>query len=357
MPRHIVSSLVASIVLVATAYADSRWTLALDLKGEHIEGYPLFSSKREVQLLSRDGQLLTFSPGDARNSRKSSGGFRSYTASEMRSQLAREFGQTFDVSGTGHYLVVHPRGQRDLWAPRFEELYRSCVHYFSRRGITVTDPEFPLVAVVWRNQADFMRYAAKDGAKIGTNVLGYYSPKTNRITLYDTTGASGANWQQNADVIIHEATHQTAFNTGLHRRFADNPRWLVEGLATMFEARGVYDSNDYQNQADRVNRGRWRSFQRLEQNGKPSAIADLLAGDKLFERDVDRAYAQAWALTFYLCETQPYRYSDYLKLVYRRAAFDQYQSTQRLKDFASVFGDVPLLESHFRRYMDELQVR
>ena len=48
-----------------------------------------------------------------------------------------------------------------------------------------------------------------------------------------------ADWTTNADTIIHEAAHQTAFNTGVHTRCGDSPRWLVEGLGTMFEARKV----------------------------------------------------------------------------------------------------------------------
>ena len=48
-------------------------------------------------------------------------------------QLQREFGRAFDVSGTGQYLVVHPAGQRDRWADRFEQLYRSMIHYLTAR--------------------------------------------------------------------------------------------------------------------------------------------------------------------------------------------------------------------------------
>src|SRR5262245_20690259 len=32
------------------------------------------------------------------------------------------------------------------------------------------------------------------------------------------------------DTMIHEATHQVAFNTGLHSRLGCNPKWVVEGL-------------------------------------------------------------------------------------------------------------------------------
>ena len=39
----------------------------------------------------------------------------------------------------------------------------------------------------------------------------------------------------NMATIVHEATHQIAFNSGLHVRFADNPLWLTEGMAMYFE--------------------------------------------------------------------------------------------------------------------------
>jgi hypothetical protein len=342
----------------AAAADRDRYTLSLELNGTPIEGTPLFSSAREVQLLGRDGRLFVYAPEAARNSRQTAPKFHSYTAVEMRAQLTRELGQSFDISGTGHYLVAHPKGQRDVWAARFEDLYRSLVHYFSRRNVLVHDPEFPLVAIVWRNQQEFLRYAAQDGATVSNQVLGYYSPRSNRIALFDTSGGNGtggAAWQQNADTIIHEATHQTAYNTGLHQRFAATPRWLVEGLATMFEARGVWNSRDYQKQSDRYNLGRLEQFRKIESARLKGALAELIAGDRVFERDVNRAYAQAWALTFYLVETQSHRYSEYLKLTARRPAFSDYPTAERMKDFASVFGDLSLLEAHFLRYMDALK--
>ena len=35
--------------------------------------------------------------------------------------------------------------------------------------------------------------------------------------------------------IVHEATHQIAFNCGLHTRLSDCPRWFSEGIAMYFE--------------------------------------------------------------------------------------------------------------------------
>ena len=96
------------------------------------------------------------------------------------------------------------------------------------------------------------------GSPARAGVLGFYSPTSNRVTLYDQ-GAGASNrraWQQNEATIIHEATHQMAFNTGVHNRFAPTPRWLAEGLGTMFEAPGVWDWRNHNQLSERINRGR-----------------------------------------------------------------------------------------------------
>lgn len=357
--RPFIRSLYAAMTLVvccATTAARSeeskRWTLGLDLNGSHLEGWPIFWSSSQVQLLARDGRLMAFSPDKAQRATRLSESFRGYSANEVRAQLTREFGKQLDTGATGHFVVAFPRGQRDLWAAKFEELYRSFVHYFGRRGIPLSEPEFPLVAIVWPSQADFQRYAQQDQAPSSTNVLGYYSPRTNRIALYDT-GRGPGDFNATADTIVHEATHQTAFNTGLHGRFAASPRWVVEGLATMFEARGVWNSRAYPERNDRINRGRMRQFQQLPETRQSATLADMIGSDRLFQQNVNVAYAEAWAFTFFLNETQSQRYGQYLRLLAARPASGEYSGAQRMKDFTGVFGDLALMESHFQRFMKE----
>jgi hypothetical protein len=332
--------------------------MELELNGRRLEGAPLVWSDKEANLLGRDGRLTNFAPKDATNVRKLSTSFRGYSAVEMRDRLRQELGNRFEISGTGHYLVAHPPGQRDYWSKRFEDLYRSFVHYFALRGFTVREPEFPLVAIVWPNQQDFLRYAAQDGARISSNVLGYYSPVSNRITLFDVGGgnASDKSWSQNADTIIHEATHQTAFNTGVHRRFSATPRWLAEGLGTMFEAPGVWNSKQFPKREDRINRGRLSQFKQMVKGFRPGFVSGLVSSDRLFEANAAAAYAQAWALSFYLIETQPVKYADYLKLTARRPVFQDYPAGQRVADFTSIFGDDwQMFEARFLRFMQEIK--
>lgn len=347
----------ATLLLLATSKAAAvEWMMQADVEGQRLEGKPLAMSADRTQLLLRDGQVREFASSTARNVRQTSPRFRPYTAGELRSRLAAEFGNDFEVSGTGHYLVVHPRGTRDRWAERFEELYRSFRHYFSVRGFPLHDPEFPLVAIVWKNEAQFRDYALRDGARINANTLGYYSPTTNRVTLYDTSG-SGRDWTQNADTIIHEVTHQTAFNTGIHARFGNTPRWLAEGLATMFESRGVWNSAQYRSQSDRLNPGRLRDFQEYLAHGyQPGDLMQLIESDRFFDADSSRGYALAWAVSFYLVETQPRRYADYLAKTAARDGQQPYPAAARLKDFTDIFGpNLRLLEAQFLRYMAGVQ--
>jgi hypothetical protein len=332
--------------------------IRLDLSGKTLEGTPLRWSDRKVWFLGRDGQLAEFAPTEPTNFSKVTGGFRSYSQAEIRGSLLREFHQGYEVSGVGHYLVVHPAGKRDQWAPRFEELYRSFVQYFSARGWQLTEPRFPLVAVVYPRQADFWQQAEKEGMPRSSGVLGYYSPATNRILMFDATSThSGWDWTTNADTIIHESAHQVAFNTGVHTRFGESPRWVVEGLGTMFEAPGVWQSRRNPTQADRINRGRLEAWKAYAKGRRPSdAIAQIVSSDRMFSSDPLAAYAEAWALSFFLMETSPKKYIELLSTTADRPAFADYPGPKRLQDFTDVFGaDLAMLDARMQRFIGGLK--
>ncbi len=349
--------LAAAGCLVAGSLVAHEPLVRLELDGRPLEGTPLSWTKQNAILLGRDGQLFRFQTAQATEPRSLGGGFRSYSQAEIRGQLLGEFGQSFDVSCLGYYLVVHPAGQKDQWAPRFEALYRSFVHYFAARGWQLAQPRFPLVAVVFPRQSDFQRQAAREGVPPNNNLLGYYSPDTNRILLYDATaGRSGIDWTTNADTIIHEAAHQLAFNTGVHSRFGGAPRWVVEGLGTMFEARGVWQSKTYQNQPDRINRGMLTAYrQHLARNsGQPASF--LFPSDRAYQVAPQVAYPEGWAWSFFLCETEPRKYFTYLAKTAARQPFSQYRDQERMQDFTDVFGtDLKMLDARMQRFIAGLK--
>ena len=326
-----------------------------EFDGRTVDGVPLVLNKQRVILIGRDGYLWDFPRRQATSLKKLSENFSAYSAAQMRASLAREYGSKFEVTGTGHYLVVHPLGQRSQWAGRFEQLYRQFVTYFSKRGLQVREPRFPLVAVVFSNRSDYQRDAAAQGISLAANVVGYYSPKTNRVSLYDQGGHG--QWHETAATIIHEATHQTAYNTGVHNRFGQAPAWVVEGLGTMFEARGVWNGSAYPQAGDRINRGQLANFQDYAAGRRPRGMmAEIVAHDRLFRTRPKEAYAESWALSFFLSETQPRRYAAYLSKTAARPAFRSYTPGQRLADFTSVFGEnLELFESQYLRYVKSLK--
>jgi hypothetical protein len=354
-----------SLLLAFAVVADGRSSPALAaglkagdmlegrIQGRRIDAVVLGSGPRQVQLLGRDGWLWLLDPSQAGTLARNASSFHPYSPLVLRNELLREIGRDYEVSGTDHFLVIHPRGQRDKWDERLEDLYRSFVHYFAVRGFEPAKPAFPLVGFVCKDRNEFSRLVTTQQG-LPNGVVGYYSGLSNRITLYDMGGrADSANWAQNASVLIHEATHQTAFNTGIHNRYSPPPAWVAEGLATLFEAPGVYDSRNHSNMADRINRGRLQAFKKLvAPQHKPELIASLVAYDELFQANPSAAYAEAWAMTFYLVETQPRKYWEYLKRTASHRPFQQVSAAERTADFTAVFGsDWRMLEARFLRFM------
>ncbi len=355
--RNIVRVLlvVSFVCLLALPARGGEWTLELLLHGQRVQGMPLASSNTTVDLLGRDGVWWSFRPDEAEEYRKLGDGFRPVTQGEMRALLLGEFGRGYEVTGTGNYLVVHPAGQGSQWAGRFEELYRNFVQYFAVRGFRLEAPRFPLTAVVFPTRSEFYAYAARHGSQLPEGVLGYYSRRSNRILLYDLTADGGGEfaWSDNAATIIHEATHQTAFNTGIHQRFGAPPVWAVEGLATLFEAPGVYDSRRHGSLESRVNQGRLASFRQYAAPRRTGQVlAELIESDRHFQTHPDAAYAHAWALTFFLSEQHPRQYARYLTKTATRAPLADYPATERRQDFIAEFSaDFAMLEARLLRFL------
>ena len=351
-----IGSIALCVVSLAGNVPAAEMTLELTVGSQTVEGMPLAWDQTYLRLLGRDGRLWTFRLDEVRDFRVAAEQFRPYSVSQLRAALLRELGPGYDVASTSHYLVAYPAGQPDRWSQQFEEMYRCFVHYFTVRGFRVQQPPFPLLAVVCRDRQQFERMAPKSSAAAMANVHGWYSVESNRIVVYDMAGQPAAQSQLDA-VILHEAAHQAAFNVGIHNRFAPTPAWLAEGLATMFEAPGVYDSRRRPLLADRINQQRLADFRHtVVPNSRGDLLPALIGSDELFVRQPAAAYATAWALCFYLTETQPDRFARYLARTAARPALAEYPPQQRTADFTAVFGDQwPMLEARLLRFIAELR--
>lgn len=344
----------------SVAAAEANYLLRVTVEGERLEGRPIAYSAAEVVLLTRDGSVRRFPPNQGVDFERAAGRFTALTAVDMRRALVAELGPEFAVTGTGRYLVAHPKGKGDLWAERFESVFHEFSQYFRVRGFNIQTPEFPLIAIVWPTQQDFLRYSAATGGPVGGGILGYYLYDSNRVSMFDITAGDedDENWHYNAETVIHEVVHQAAFNTGVHTRFGATPRWAVEGLGTMFEAKGIWNSARYRDRGDRVNQEQLKNFREYLPRRKPGAFARLVLDDGLFNFSPIDAYAEAWAATFFLSETRRTQYADYLARVAAREAFVDYTRQQRWQDFEAAFGgDVQKLETDYLNFVARLKLK
>ena len=271
--------------------------------------------------------------------------------------LQKEFGSKYQVSLTTHFLVVHPHGSYEKWALPFEQLFERFKAYFRTRGLTIDEPEFPLVAVVLNSRKEFDRMLAQAKVPGARGVVGYYALKSNRLFTYKFSHrrSEDENIDATMDTIVHEAVHQTAFNCGIHSRIFPTPRWASEGLATFFEAKGINNYFAFPDQKSRLNWTRLdnlRSYYEKDRvNGK---LASLVANDNLFRSDPMLAYAMAWGLTSYLAERNPHRYVQYLETLKKYESTASSTWGNRTKQFEAAFGPIKSVEGGLQSYIQSL---
>jgi hypothetical protein len=350
----LVLQLIGAIAFAANVSAEDFMFRVL-VGDREIEGQPLHWDSSQMLVMTRDGQLEEFDPRTATKGKKTSPQFVPYSSSETRQKLLEEFGSGFRVTASEHYLVAHPASLESDWATRFESLYRQFQNYFRVRGFDLSSPQVPLVAVIFPTRDDYTSYVRQAGTGVQESTLGHYDPRSNRVLMYDQR-SDGEYQDGTLSTIIHEATHQTAYNTGLHSRLTATPRWLVEGLAMMFEVHGVNGTATGIDREQRIHQGRLQDFRDfLETKRGDGVLRQLVASDHTFDTDPVAAYAQAWALSFYLAETRPREYESYLKLTAARPPLASYPPRTRVDDFSAIFGDnLTQLEAEFLRWIDLL---
>ena len=389
--RTLVMMIVVIVSVANSAKAENPSFIELTSDGDDYQGKVYARDDETVWLIQRDGQLEEIEMESVTAFRKVSPQFQFYSHAEIRNALVKEFGNQFEFAGSTHYIVCGPKGQAKEYATVLEEIYRICFRYFSVRGFKIQQPKHPLIAIIFPSHKEFAEYCEDDDVAPSRGLRGYYSPDTNRIALFAETKANdrrqSSTWEipipmkrtkslrpccrnnvfsrQSVlpsieaglkDTLIHEATHQVAFNFGLHQRIGDNPRWVVEGLATVFEAPGIRDSNNVTNRRDKLNLERYLRFQNYVKDRRVrGSLAAFIESDRAFTSVLD-AYAESWALTYYLTETQPRAYESYLKKIASRDPFEEYDKYDRRDDFEDAFGDdLNILEVSFLRYIASLR--
>jgi len=325
-------------------------------------------------VLARDGVLWAVPPEEQLKHTSDELPFKPLSREEMSKRLLAELPQGFDVHQTTNYLICYntSRAYAQWCGSLFERLYRAFTNYWQNKGFDLSQPEFPLVAIVFADQRSYTEFAKAELGDAAPSIIGYFSLRTNWMTMYDLTGMEvlsrfggrrGTTAQINrilarpealrtVATIVHEATHQIAFNCGLHARYSDCPVWLSEGIALYFETPDLGSTKGWSG-IGAVNPPRLARFREYLKRRPPDSLQTLIADDKRFhdpQRSLD-AYAEAWSLTYYLIRQQPKQYVAYLKTLSQKKPLLDDGPQTRLEEFRQAFGDLKQLDAEFLRYM------
>ncbi|MEO1525038.1 MAG: DUF1570 domain-containing protein [Planctomycetota bacterium] len=307
-----------------------------------------------LMLQSDDGRIWVVQPEQITSRTGDDTELKPLTADEMAARMQEEMPSGFTVYQTSHYVIVH--NTTDRYARQvgllFEQLYRGFYAYWKNQGWRLPEPRFPLVALVLGDRNDFLKYAAAEVGGAAEMVFGYYHRASNRMMTHNMP-----NLERNVATIVHEATHQLAYNCGLQTRYADNPIWVSEGLAMYFESPDFSSVSKWRGigRVNQVNLTRWRKY--LPRRPSDS-LATLIADDGRFQNaaTVESAYGESWALTYFLLRTKRKEFVKYMRLLSEGKRLAEKTPRERIEMFESAFGD-PLskIDRSFVLYMNRVR--
>jgi len=372
-------SLVAGLVAASDAVALDYVTIRQAGEQRDLAGtIQVEAADGGVLLLTRDGALwplpkvgqppLTENGPQMLARRSDDQPFVPLERDELARELAREF-PGFKAHKTQRYLVLHNTSPAYAqWVGAlFERLHAAFYTFWTRKGCDLKEPQFPLVALVFDSEAAYKQHAEKELGGAAGNIIGYYSLQTNRMTMYDLTGGgrttaarinqilSQPGAERTVATIVHEATHQLAFNSGLQVRYADIPLWVSEGIAIYFETPDLGSSKGWRS-IGAVNRVNLAQFQ--QSSARRAGLETMLTDSSRFRNSATAAdaYAEAWAWCYFLLRRKEQAFVKYLQLQAQQAPLVDLTAEQRLAQFKSCFGeDLTDLEAEFLKYMRDVK--
>jgi hypothetical protein len=364
------------LTLPGTAAAVDHLSLERDGQSIHITGQVLTEAvDGGLLVLDREGVVWMVQPDELKQRTRDDTPYEPMQAKELEARLLDRMPPGSRVHNTAHYLILYNTSPAYAqWCGAlYERLYLAFCTYWEHRGLKLQDPKSPLVAMVFDGQASYEQYARAELGDSVQAIVAYYSLRTNRVTMHDLTGSGGlqgvrggltSTAQINAllmkpeafrmvATIIHEATHQLAYNCGFHTRFADIPLWVSEGLAVYFETPDLRSSRGWRNIGG-IHRHRLGQFRKYLAQRPPNSLSSLIADDSRFRNTSTGpdAYAEAWALNYYLIRNQREAYNQYMKYLAAKPPMVYDTPADRLAAFREAFGKDPdSLDQDFLRYM------
>lgn len=332
----------------------------------------------DVMLRSVDGRLWLIPAAEIVERTSDDKPFQGLSDEDAEKSLLTEFPDRFKIYRTAHYVICYNTSEAYAkWVGAlYERLYSAFMNYWERRDFDMHAADTPLVVLIFDSKENYARHALKELGSDPGGMIAYYHMETNRVTMYDITGADAINKQNGqrtaaqintilsqpntaamVATVVHEATHQLAFNGGLQTRYADWPFWVSEGLAMYFETPSLGSSRGWTG-LGKVNRVRLVQMRKYIATRGDNSLLTLISDDKRF-RDPEvmlDTYAEAWAFNYFLIHKYSDEYFDYLHSLAKKKPLLEDTPEQRLEEFKQFFGeDLDDLDRKFTAYIRTLK--
>ena len=295
--------------------------------------------------------------------------FRVASVGAMREDLIKGPFAAFEPRQSTHYLVLSqcsPRFAEDS-VKLLEDLYRGLADSLRKRGIPIHDLEFPLVAVIFRTEADFRAFKLVD-----PDVQAYYEIFTNRIYFYEHSDrdehAPEVAALRKPQTVAHEGAHQILQNIGVQPRLAAWPSWLVEGLAEYCASPTTTRKGANWGGLGTINplhmatirdlhdplspRVQQRDTEPVGRDPKMPLVEYLVTRTELSPTD----YALSWALTHYLATKRLGDFLAFLETMRQAPPLETRTPEQHLAAFRAAFGhDLAKMDRSVRNHLAKLK--
>jgi hypothetical protein len=290
--------------------------------------------------------------------------FRPATFDEVGQALKEGPFRDFQVEKTDHFLVVYECSESFAVASArlLESLYKGLSRTLACHGLPVHEPEFPLVAVIFRDELSFRRYRP-----VSADIQAYYDRVSNWIVCYETSRQDFENPEiallRKPQTIAHEGTHQVLQNIGVQPRLTDWPLWLVEGLAeycapTITRRGAEWAGWGKVNPLHMATLGDLREeYAARSGRGRPGRAPTMPLAESIVTRTEFHPtdYALAWALTHYLATNKAREFVRYLEAMGRMAPHEVWTPGDHLDAFRDAFGsDLAKIDQAVARHLKGL---
>ena len=336
-------------------------------------------------LRDRQSKLWPLQPEQIKKRRTDDIPFALMEQAELGKEILKELPSGFSIHKTKHYLICYntSKAYAQWCGGLFERLFRAYNNYWMRRDMSLSPPEMPMVAIICKDKETWHHYAGREVGNAVDSIDGYYNLITNRIATYDLTANAQTSGRasksrniseinrllsqpqagQLVATVIHEATHQIAFNCGIQQRLSDIPIWLNEGMAMYFETPDLRSKKGWRGMGE-INMNRLVQFRNYLQRRPGDSLYSMIANGKRMQgRSEDKrfggqqgildAYSEAWAVTYFLLTYQQDDFIKYLKFLSEKKPGRAESEEQKIEDFEKFFGDLESLDKKFTQRMQK----